>query len=311
MNKSEIIKDIKTELLNSRNFAIATASANNYTALLNDEYASIVNSIGRVNFDIARAEYTGADTSKLTLKLNELNKTKIEMLHKLNLTEQDLTAKFKCKLCEDTGVYNSKVCTCLSRQYTEKLKELCGNKLDTLLTFDKFDSSIRSKDSDMVKACNLLKQIADKYPNINYNNILLSGQVGIGKTFLTQALANELIKKGVFTLFISSFALNQNFLNFHTSKDKENNITLDTLFDCDLLIIDDLGTEPMYKNVTMEYLILLLNERIQNNKMTVISTNLTIDKILAHYGERIFSRLIDKRHTLAFDLKGDDLRIKR
>ena len=311
MINTEILNSLKADLKTKRNLAIERATISNNLAALNSEYVAIMNKIGSINFEIAKAKYNNNDFSSLQTELEQLKKKRLEKLNELGLSLEDLTPSYSCSKCEDTGVCENKVCTCLYRQYTEKLKELCGSKLDASLTFDAYDEALHGKDSDIAKACTLLKQFVSKYPDVSYNNILLSGQVGIGKTFLTQAVANALIEKGVFTLFVSSFVLNQNFLKFHTSKDKENDITLNTFFDCDLLIIDDLGTEPIYKNVTLEYLILLLNERIQNGKLTIISTNLTIEGIMQVYGERIFSRLIDKRHTLALNLKGEDLRIKR
>lgn len=311
MINSEILNSLKAELKAKRNAAIEKAEANKNIALANRDYVTVLNSIGTINFEIAKAKYNNTDFSSLEEQLKELTEQKVKLLKQMKLKAEDLKPKFTCKKCEDTGVCNNKVCTCLYRQYTEKLKEICGNKLDPTLNFDAYDEALHGKGSDIALACDLLKQFVNKYPTVTYNNILLSGQVGIGKTFLTQAVANALIEKGVFTLFVSSYTLNQNFLKFHTSKDKENNVTLSTFFECDLLIIDDLGTEPIYKNVTLEYLILLLNERIQSGKLTIISTNLTIEGIMNTYGERIFSRLIDKRHTLALNLKGEDLRIKR
>ena len=311
MINSEILKPLTVNLKAQRNLAIEKAAANTNIANQNAEYVAVMNEIGLINFEIAKAKYNNNDFSSLEKELESLTKKRIQILKKLNLKSDDLKPHFSCKKCEDTGVCDNKVCMCLYRQYTEKLKEMCGNKLDTSLTFAEYDENLHGKDSDVAKACTLLKQFVSKYPNVSYNNILLSGPIGIGKTFLTQAVANALIDKGVFTLFVSSFVLNQNFLKFHTAKDKENDVSLDTFFDCDLLIIDDLGTEPTYKNVTQEYFILLLNERIQNGKLTLLSTNLTIDEVMQKYGERIFSRLIDKRHTLALNLKGEDLRIKR
>ena len=102
------------------------------------------------------------------------------------------------------------------------------------------------------------------------------------------------------------------FLSYHTTNGNEQkNAYLNALIDPDCLIIDDLGTEPMLKNVTKEYLYLILSERSRDDKMTIITTNLTPNELLARYNERIFSRLFNKREGFAAQISGTDLRLSK
>ena len=125
-------------------------------------------------------------------------------------------------------------------------------------------------------------------------------------------LINEevIVQKGYTTLFISAFDLNNMFLEEHLStyEQKEH---LKNLMETDCLIIDDLGTEPMRKNVTKEYLLLLLNERLTKNKATIITSNLSPEQILNKYEERIFSRIFNKRSSLILEFNGKNNRLKK
>ena len=85
---------------------------------------------------------------------------------------------------------------------------------------------------------------------------------------------------------------------------------MENLLDVDVLFIDDLGTENIYKNVTAEYLFVVINERIARGKQTFVSTNLTLNDIRNKYDERIFSRIVDKNVTFVAQLNGDDKRIQ-
>ena len=104
--------------------------------------------------------------------------------------------------------------------------------------------------------------------------------------------------------------MNNTFLNYHISFDPNRDQIIKPYLESQVLIIDDLGSEPMIKNVTCEYLYLILNERMLNNLPTIITTNLDLRDILAHYGERVFSRISNKKLSLLINLENDDLRLK-
>ena len=141
-------------------------------------------------------------------------------------------------------------------------------------------------------------------------NVVMCGASGTGKTYLAKCIAKQLVLRGYTTLFASSFDLNNMFLEEHLSSAEQKG-SLQNLIDLDCLIIDDLGTEPMRKNVTKEYLLLLLNERLSKDKATIITTNLSPEQVLLRYDERIFSRIFNKRNTLILQFNGKNNRLKK
>ena len=115
-------------------------------------------------------------------------------------------------------------------------------------------------------------------------------------------------KLGFNTLFLSAYELNSVLLKYHTAPIGEKELYAQLLCDCDLLVIDDLGSEPVYKNVTEEYLLMIINRRATNEFPTIITTNLTQEQLLDRYGDRTLSRINDKRRGIFLELKGEDLR---
>jgi len=146
---------------------------------------------------------------------------------------------------------------------------------------------------------------------VKTKNLILTGNTGAGKTHLAGCIASAATEKGQNAIMITAFALNNVFLRYHSLFDGNRFDDMNALLDCDLLIIDDLGAAQNIKNVTVNYLLNLINERNLNGAATVITTNLTPEEILSVYGERVFSRLFDKRLTAVIPFGGEDLRLKK
>ena len=146
-------------------------------------------------------------------------------------------------------------------------------------------------------------------PSSAYLNIVLTGKTGVGKTFLMECMANELIKNGNIVFWTSAFNLNQLLLKYHTTFDDNKTNYVSNLLEAEYLFVDDLGCEPTLKNVTVEGIYNVLAERIENNKKTIISTNLNLKEIQDKYGERIFSRLLNKSNSLCINIENKDLRL--
>ena len=120
------------------------------------------------------------------------------------------------------------------------------------------------------------------------------GKPGTGKTFLASCMANTIMQRGYSVVFLTAFETVERMLKYHTTFDATKTTYLAPLLDCDLLIIDDLGSEGIYRNVTVEYFFHVINERRLANKTTLITSNLTVNEIGIRYGERTASRLFDK-----------------
>ena len=139
------------------------------------------------------------------------------------------------------------------------------------------------------------------------NLIYIYGPTGVGKTHLMKAMANELIERGKVVRLVTAFKINQDFKSFSKSFDDE---ILNKYLQTEILFIDDLGTEPLYKNVTLEYFYLVINERKMKKLSTIITSNLDLYDIRERYDERIFSRIMDSQTSIALNLIGKDKRLK-
>lgn len=226
---------------------------------------------------------------------------KLLMLY--GLTEQDLTPHYFCTDCNDTGIAGENVCHCL---------------LDALRNAILADSNIPDKTSTFQNSAETSKHNQKVYSAAQKlcsgegkRNALLFGATGCGKTYLLCACANYCADHGKTVTFLTAFKLNNLFLDCYLNGVAERKIILDNLTDVDVLIIDDLGTEKNVKNVTQEYLYVVLNERLTTGKQTLVSTNLELQQIRDKYDERIFSRLVDQKTALVARLEGEDKRLSR
>ena len=191
-------------------------------------------------------------------------------------------------------------------------KQILRNKsgVNALPTFTFKDNKITNinclQSTNLSKLYYSMQSYCNDFPANKYKNIMLCGKVGVGKSCLLSATLNELLDKGIDCIYLTAFHLNSLFLKYHTTNIKEREHILNNLINADVLIIDDLGIEPLIKNVTIEYLTVLLSERV--NKHNIIATNLTFNEIQDKYGDRIFSRLTNQTNTKVLYLDGDDLR---
>ena len=158
------------------------------------------------------------------------------------------------------------------------------------------------------KAYSWMRTYVNSFPDVKYRFVVLSGGTGTGKTMCATAAAREMIKRGHSAVIMSATAFNSLMLKCHTSPYSEREGILADVLGAELLVIDDLGTEPIYNNVTFEYLLVVLSERCRKRLSTIITTNLDTDDFSKRYNERICSRLFDKRMSKVIDFVGDDLR---
>ncbi len=231
-----------------------------------------------------------------------------------------LSPPFVCPLCSDTG-YNSdnKLCSCLKTELTKKaLKESNLTEYMAGQTFDKFDLSYydNTPDSDFgisarENAASILRVAKSFVSTFDSpgKNLLFYGPSGLGKTFLSSAIAAELLKNGKDVLYISANSLFPMLENMHFGRrDEKSSYISDKVLDADLLILDDLGAE-FITQFTASELFRIMNQRLLMGKKMVFSTNLTFNEIVNSYSERIASRMIGEFHNLRFF--GEDIRKKK
>lgn len=298
------LNEAKKLLSERRNIASEKLEAARQILLENSEYAELSKQIKLNTLALSKALSHNQDGAEFEQKDKEL-RAKLNALENKYL---DKKAFFNCPKCEDSGIIDGKYCDCLVTEYKHILRQKsCASTLPTF-TFD--DNKIQSlncnQSAKLSKLYNSMSKYCDLFPNTDIKNILICGKVGVGKSCLLSAILNKLLDRGINCQYYTAFELNSLFLKYHTSDIKVRQYILENLFGADLLIIDDLGTEPIMKNVTIEYLTVLLNERL--NKHTIVATNLTAIEMQDRYGDRVFSRLTNKATTKLLYLDGDDLR---
>lgn len=310
MNKIQLYKKAKN-IVNS----FKVKAEENADAVLEDCFNSVrfktnYQNIKNLEFEIAKAEFDGNSTTTQKELLKVLKKERATILKELNLSEEDFAPKYNCKKCDDTGVYENQTCVCVKKVMADLINKQIGVLVDKTHNFknSEKENKLTDKNKKIYEKINLW---CEKYPDTKYKNLILCGKTGVGKTYLTECIINSLSQKFIPTLFVTSFGLNNTCLKYHTTFDNTKAGILEPLLSCDVLVIDDLGTEPILKNVTAEYLYLIINERAIHNLTTIVTTNLSPNDINNRYGERIFSRLFNKANSLALSFDGSDLRIKK
>lgn len=314
MTKQEIINQLNAIYASRRTRAETIAQININKARQNKDYFEVEKSIKRLSFEVGKAEAFGSkDLAKQKNKELILERIKSEkILANIGLNNGDLVPKYACKNCSDTGKINGKLCECYKKELYNMLLKNSGAKTN-LASFKDFNLSLiteTSQKEQLSKIKNLFLSWVDNYPKVDIHTFLFCGTAGVGKTFMTECIAKAMIDKGYLVSFISSLGLNENFLKYHTTFDQNKQSFFDMFLEPELLVIDDLGTEQILKNVTINYLVALLNERNNLNKATIITTNLNLNDILERYGERVFSRIANKADSKMFIIKGEDLRLK-
>ncbi len=264
----------------------------------------------------------------LKSKIEDLKKEKNDILNALNINEDFFKPNFECSLCEDTGYIKDGnkyiLCSCIK----QKLFDIEYNKSNISNlekdNFDNFDFNLYSdKVNEDLYSSNLsprdnIKNIKDialsfinNFDDANEKNLLFLGNTGLGKTFLSNCIANELLKKGKTILYQTAPVMLDTIIDYRFNKANSVDI-YENILDVDLLIIDDLGTECM-NSMKFSELFNIINTRLlnQNNHITktIISTNLGLKDLKEKYDERIFSRFVGNYNICRFF--GEDIRFKK
>ncbi len=280
--------------------------------------AGIEEDIARCSADAARAMLTrgsGTAVQELQEKLRKLNEEQKGLLVSSGLPEDYLDMPCTCPLCRDTGYVDGTKCVCFRQAEIDLL--YAQSDLRRILEKENFDHYSFSVYSDKIKdpstgltALQMAHQAYDaarrfvEHFDERPGNLFLYGDTGVGKTFLSHCIARELLASAHCVLYFSAYDLFERLASQAFSSDKTAGRD-DRIFDCDLLIIDDLGTE-LTNSFVSSALFLCINERLLRQRSTVISTNLTWGNFSELYSERTFSRIVSSYQMIK--LIGDDIR---
>ena len=246
-----------------------------------------------------------------------MKEEKIAVLAAAGYTPADLEPVYECDKCHDSGYVGQQMCSCLTRRITEVLYDQ-SNIRDILReeNFDTFSFRYYPEGAalDSAKqAVSAAHRFIEGFASSD-ENLFITGGTGVGKTFLTNCIAKDLLDRGYFVVYLSAIRLFDILSDavFGFKKDEAEAASAELMkkyiFDCDLLVIDDLGTE-MVNSFTSTQFFECINERLLSKKHTIISTNLSLKQVQDNYSERVFSRIVNK-YTL-IRLLGDDIRMKR
>lgn len=276
---------------------VATLSARKARALLNREESS---------------------TEDLKAAISLLSQERKALLICNSYPEDYLELPYNCPLCQDTGYIGSKKCTCFKKAQIEllyaqsNLKEIIKKENFDHFSFDYYSDTIKNEATGLTeretarRAYDIARGFVRDFDS-SFNNLFLYGDTGVGKTFLSHCIARELLESAHCVMYFSAFDL-FDLLAGSTFSRKGSTEGEEFVFDSDLLIIDDLGTELTNSFVSSQ-LFLCINERIMRKKSTIISTNLKLENFSETYSERTFSRIASNYHMVK--LVGKDIRIQK
>ena len=254
----------------------------------------------------SRAFSMPAQGAKLTLSAVRLEEE--ALLKRYGLPKDYLQPLYRCPLCQDTGYVGSPLkrkCAC--RLKLEQQDRAEAGRINDRETFEQFRENIYPDPSSLKdgKTISVLCQrYADALPSPKFPQLLLYGQAGRGKSFMGNAIAARAIERGIDTLRLTAYRMTEEVMAGFSA----NSSPLPRFVQVPLLVLDDLGTEPMIPNVTKESLFAIADQRNASRLATVYISNLNADELTERYGERISSRITDASITKSIFFRGESLR---
>ena len=282
-------------------------------------YRELEDSVSELSVLTAKRILEGDDKAQeqLKLRLAQIASQKAQLLSNAGFPADYLMPIYSCPDCHDTGYVTDsdglrEKCRCfklqeLSIRYAQSnIQDMIQRENFSTLSYEFYQGD----DLQHFKAAvNLSKNFVESFKE-DYHNLFFYGTVGTGKSFLSGCIARELLQEGFSVIYFSSSGLFDKLAQcaFDTKSKDDLQFLYDDLYGCDLLIIDDLGTEITNNFVTSQ-LFTCLNERGLRRKSAIISTNLSLEELRNRYSDRIFSR-ITSNFSLC-KLTGPDIRIYR
>ncbi len=328
MNNSDLKNLLKTY---EQKRALAEKNCENKINKLynqNPKLLKIVDNINQTAIELSKSilQNSREKTASLQKNLDNLKQQKNQLLNELKITPSFFEPDYDCKKCNDTGYLinnNNVMCSCLK----QKLIDLQYNQsnisslerenfsiynekiFSDMIDEKKYHATISPREN-MEQIKNIAIHFIENFDNPEEKNLLFTGNTGLGKTFLSNCIANEVLNSGKTVLYQTAPIMLDAIIDYRFGK--TDGFIYHNILNADLLIIDDLGTENLNSQKFTE-LFNVINTRLlnQNNRITktIISTNLSLNNLFNTYDERIFSRLAGYYSICRFF--GDDLRLQK
>ncbi len=258
--------------------------------------------------------------SELQESNRAITEHKLRLLTGAGYPADYLSMVYQCPDCKDTGYIGTGKCHCF-RQAVVDLLYSQSNVRNSILTqnfehfsYQYYSDSKTDPQTRLTPLANIrnvtatVKKFIEQFDE-SYSNLLIYGNTGVGKTFLTNCIAKELIDSAHSVIYFTAYELFELLEQHKFNRDSEESPEkFEFILDCDLLIIDDLGTELTNSFISTQ-LYMCINERHLKQKSTIISTNLSFEQIKNTYSERIFSRITSD--YILLKIIGEDIRLKK
>jgi len=272
--------------------------------------------------------------SNLKKDIEGIKNDKERLLLEAGFPKDYMEMRYDCVDCKDTGYIEGGKCHCLQSKIRKLL--YAQSNLENILdkenfenfSFDYYDDKTILSGQNMTNAAYMdgvkkfCEKYIDKYFNVdksknatdsvegNYRrSIVFSGNTGVGKTYLSNCIAKVLLDRYYSVIYLSAKELFETMVKVNIEKNEEQRYSLlaKEVYDCDMLIIDDLGSE-LFNHFTTSEFFHIINRRINTEKSTIISTNLSLDKMRDTYSERVTSRI--RKSFIYIRLFGNDIRAR-
>ena len=275
-------------------------------------YADLCDSIASISVAQGEKLLSGDDSALASLHdiLAELRKQRTELLLKSGYPADYLDPVYDCPDCKDTGYIGTEKCHCFKQAIISLLFH--QSHINELLETENFDNlSYEFYQGDDLHRFRNAEQTARNFVknfNSDYHNLFFYGTVGTGKSFLSGCIASELLQSGHSVIYFSASGLFDTLARYTFNAGAKEALSgfYEDIYSCDLLIIDDLGTE-MTNTFVASQLFSCLNERHLRKNSTIISTNLSLEELRDRYSDRVFSRITS--HYDLCKLTGPDIRM--
>lgn len=267
-----------------------------------------------------RSLFSVADGQDIEKTMAEYNRKIAALLVEKGYPAAYLSPIYRCENCRDSGYFydaqqRRQMCPCL-KQALQAAPSENGSIADKEATFDSFDltrfpdTPLPDTDVTQREYMAILRDkclsYAQALPSGPYRTLLLHGGSGLGKTYLLRCIAHLAKSRAIETQFVSAYDLLMHLKNAYFSRDDAD---ATEYFTVPLLIIDDLGMEPLMENITVEQIYHLINARLEKGLYTAISTNLSRVELQKRYTERVSSRLLNPRTGITLPFLGKDIRL--